>query len=154
MLTLYEPKYEDLWFRQMMLADEETMSYNRAWGGTIPWPEEEWRGWYDCWIKDREGGRYYRYVKNEEGLFVGEIACHRDADMQRETADVIIYSRYRGRGYGGEALELLCSAAKEGGVSVLYDDIAIDNPAIGLFLKHGFTEEARTEDKIILRKEL
>ncbi len=28
MLTLYEPNYEDLWFRQMMLADEDTMSYN------------------------------------------------------------------------------------------------------------------------------
>ncbi len=35
MLTLYEPKYEDLWFRKMMLADEDTMSYNHAWGGTI-----------------------------------------------------------------------------------------------------------------------
>ena len=30
MLTLYEPKYEDLWFRQMMLADEETMSYKHG----------------------------------------------------------------------------------------------------------------------------
>ena len=30
MLTLYEPNYEDLWFRQMMLADEDTMSYHRA----------------------------------------------------------------------------------------------------------------------------
>ena len=29
-LALYEPKYEDLWFRQMMLADEDTMSYHRA----------------------------------------------------------------------------------------------------------------------------
>ena len=45
MLTLYEPKYEDLWFRQMMLADEDTMSYNHAWGGTIPFGEDKWRGW-------------------------------------------------------------------------------------------------------------
>lgn len=48
MLTLYEPKYEDLWFRQMMLADEDTMSYNHAWGGTIPFGEDKWRSWYDC----------------------------------------------------------------------------------------------------------
>lgn len=41
MLTLYEPKYEDLWFRQMMLADEDTMSYNHAWGGTIPFGEDK-----------------------------------------------------------------------------------------------------------------
>ena len=42
MLTLYRPKLSDLWFRQALLADEETMSYNRAWGGTIAFPEEDW----------------------------------------------------------------------------------------------------------------
>ena len=34
----------------------------------------------------------------------------------------------------------------------LYDDIAIDNPAAALFLKHGFEEEFRTEEIIMLRK--
>ena len=29
-LTLYKPEYGDLWFRQKMLSDEETMAYNRA----------------------------------------------------------------------------------------------------------------------------
>lgn len=33
---------KDLWFRQMFMADEETMSYNHNWGGAIPFPEEEW----------------------------------------------------------------------------------------------------------------
>lgn len=65
MLTLYEPKYEDLWFRQMMLADEDTMSYNHAWDGTIPFGEDKWRGWYDCWIADPDGKRYYRYLKTK-----------------------------------------------------------------------------------------
>ncbi len=58
------------------------------------------------------------------------------------------------KGYGGEALKMLCLAAKENGVAVLYDDIAIDNPAIGLFLDHGFSEEYRTEEKIMLKREL
>lgn len=154
MLTLYEPKYEDLWFRQMMLADEDTMSYNHAWGGTIPFGEDKWRGWYDCWIADPDGKRYYRYLKNEDGQFVGEIAYHYDAEMRQEIANVMIYAKYRRRGYGGEALDLLCSAAKSNGVSVLYDDIAIDNPAVSLFLKHGFVEESRTEEIILLKKEL
>ncbi len=42
MLELYIPKQEDLWFRQRFMADEETMSYNHHWGGTIPFPETEW----------------------------------------------------------------------------------------------------------------
>ena len=154
MLTLYEPKYEDLWFRQMMLADEDTMSYNHAWGGTIPWPEDKWSGWYDYWIACHEGKRYYRYLKNEDGQFVGEIAYHYDAETQHEIADVIIYSKYRRKGYGSEALDLLCWVVKNNGISVLYDDIAIDNHAITLFLKHGFVEEYRTKEKIILKKEL
>ena len=49
-ITLYTPSLEDLWFRQKMMADEETMSYNHAWGGTIPFPKETWHGWYDFWI--------------------------------------------------------------------------------------------------------
>lgn len=154
MLTLYKPMYEDLWFRQMMLADEDTMSYNHAWGGTIPFPEDKWKGWYDYWITDRNDKRYYRYLKNQDDQYVGEIAYHYDADLQHETANVIIYSKYRRKGYGSEALALLCAAAKGNGVSVLYDDIAIDNPAIKLFLRHGFTEEYRTEEKIFLKKEL
>ena len=49
---------------------------------------------------------------------------------------------------------MLCEAANENGITVLYDDIAIDNTAINLFLKQGFYEEYRTEEKIVLKKEL
>ena len=153
-LSLYKPEYKDLKFRQQMLSDEETMQYNHAWGGTISFPEERWQDWYDRWIVHTEGDRYYRYLKNEDGEFVGEIAYHFDCDLNGYIADVIVHAKYRNRGYGGQALEMLCDVARENGVSVLYDDIAIDNPAIGLFLKHGFSEEYRTKEKIVLKKEL
>lgn len=42
MIKMYIPQYEDLWFRQMFMADAVTMSYNYNWGGTISFPEEEW----------------------------------------------------------------------------------------------------------------
>lgn len=154
MLTLYKPEYEDLWFRQTMLADEDTMSYNHAWGGTIDFPEERWRSWYEFWIERPEGKRYYRYLKSEDGDFVGEIAYHYASDIRGYAADVIIYSGRRGRGYGSQGLELLCDAARKNGIAVLYDDIAIDNPAVRLFLKKGFVEEYRTQEKILLKKAL
>jgi RimJ/RimL family protein N-acetyltransferase len=153
-LEIYRPEYEDLWFRQKLMADEETMSYNHAWGGTIPFPEEKWQGWYDFWLVHHENRRYYRYLKDEQGSFVGEMAYHYDDSLPGWMADVIIFSAYRGRGYGSLALDLLCQAAKENGVRVLCDDIAIDNPAVKMFLNHGFQEESRTEEKIILKKEL
>ena len=154
MLGVYEPKYEDLWFRQTMLADEETMSYNRRWGGTISFPETRWREWYDAWLGEPGETRFYRYLRDESGAFVGEIAYRFDEELDNFDGNVIIYSKYRGRGYGSRGLELLCSIAKERGVSVLYDDIAADNPAIGMFLRHGFTEAYRTEEKIVLRRTL
>ena len=51
-------------------------------------------------------------------------------------------------------IENACLAAKENQIPVLYDDIAIGNPAINMFLKEGFVEEYRTAEKIILKKEL
>jgi len=152
-LEVVTPALADLWFRENLLADEKTMSYNHAWGGTIPFPQDQWEDWYDYWIINHDHQRFYRYLK-AENCFVGEIAYHYDSEYNGYVADVIILSAFRGRGYGGQGLELLCDAAKENGIKVLYDDIAIDNTAISLFLKHGFYEEYRTEEKIVLKKDL
>lgn len=153
MLELHIPKYEELWFRSKMLADPETMAYNRAWGGTIDWPESRWADWYSFWVEHPEGRRFYRYLK-ADGEFAGEIAYHFDDDYGVYLADVIIFAPFRGRGHGRRGLELLCEAAKENGVDVLYDNIALDNPAIGMFLKAGFIEDRRTEEFIFLKKKL
>ena len=148
------PSLDDLWFRQAMMADPETMSYNHAWGGTIPFPEDRWKGWYDRWIVCHENKRYYRYLKTPADHFVGEIAYHYDDERRIFVSNVIIHAPYRGIGYGGRGLDLLCNAAKKNGVTVLHDDIAIDNPGISLFLKRGFVEEYRTEKIVMLKKEL
>ncbi len=153
MPALYQVKPTDLWFRKKMLADDDTMSYNRAWGGTIAFPESDWADWYDYWIARPEGKRFYRYL-TDEGRFVGEVAYHYDAELSGFVADVIVYAPERGRGYGGAGLDLLCAAAKENGITELYDDIASDNPALDLFLSEGFSEEYRTNEKIYLKKTL
>lgn len=54
-LELYRPAVRDLWFKRDLLADEATMSYNRAWGGTVDFPEELWGRWHAAWV-EREGG--------------------------------------------------------------------------------------------------
>lgn len=151
-LILCKPKLEDLWFRQMMLEDDETMSYNAHWGGAVSFPKEDWKEWYDHWVNN-ENKRYYRYVKDNDN-FVGEIAYHFDKTYNGYVASVIIYAKYRNKGYGTEALRMLCEAVKESGAHELYDDIAIDNPAISIFIKAGFKEQCRTDEIILLKKEL
>ncbi|MBQ7337447.1 MAG: GNAT family N-acetyltransferase [Clostridia bacterium] len=153
MVELYLPKTEDLWFREKLLGDLSTMSYNHAWGGTIPFPSEKWADWYDKWLLNHENKRFYRYIIKKE-TFLGEVAYRFDEERQCYIADVIVYAPYRGCGYGGQALALLCQAAKENGVRELYDDIAIDNPAVALFLRYGFSEIHRTSEYIWLKKRL
>lgn len=63
----YKPRLEDLWFRQAMMTDPETMEYNRAWGGTIPFPCEKWAEWYDIWVQN-PNKRFYRQL-NCQGWF-------------------------------------------------------------------------------------
>lgn len=67
-----------------MLNDKETMSFNKAWGGTISFPKENGTN----------------------------------------------------------------------GITILYDDIAIDNPSISIFLKAGFKEQYRTDSIVLLKKDL
>lgn len=152
MLDLYTPQFEDLWFRKLFMSDEATMSYNHNCGGTIDFPESKWQGWNERWIENAGDKRFYRYLRNENLEFVGEIAYHYDGE--RYIADVIIYSKYRGRGYGREGLRLLCDEAKKHGIEELYDDIAIDNSAVNLFLQMGFVEEYRTPEIIMVKKRL
>ncbi|MDE6579787.1 MAG: GNAT family N-acetyltransferase [Ruminiclostridium sp.] len=155
MLQLYTPKFEDMTFRQKLLSDPETMTYNQKWGGTIDFSEDMWQDWFDFWIVSHENKRFYRYLQNSQtGEFVGEIAYHLDEEREVYIADVIVLAKYRGKGFGREGLKLLCNSARENGIKILYDDIAIDNSAIALFLKNGFYEEYRTEDYIMLRKDL
>ena len=99
-----------------VMADEATMSYNAAWGGTIPFPENTWKEWYDRWLIHHENKRFYRYLQDTETKeFVGEIAYHYDEEREIFLADMIVASEYRGRGYGSEGLQLLCDAAKANG---------------------------------------
>ncbi|MBR2950852.1 MAG: GNAT family N-acetyltransferase [Lachnospiraceae bacterium] len=153
MITFYKPEMEDLWFKETMLGDEQTMSYNHAYGGTIPFPREKWAGWYDRWLVNHENRRFYRYIK-ENDTFLGEAAYHFDDEKQNYLADVIIYAPYRGKGYGRRALEMLCEAAKENGLDVIYDEIAVDNPLVSLFLNCGFEEVQRTEGTVLVKKKL
>lgn len=154
MIEIYLPKFEDLWFREKFLADSETMSFNHHWGGAIYWPKEKWKKWYQVWIENNEGKRFYRYLVNENGDFVGEIAYHLDESINKYLANVIVYAPYRKHGYGKSGLITLCEIAKNNGVDVLYDDIAIDNPSIEMFKKYDFVEEYRTNEIVMLKKVL
>ena len=153
MLELYKPLLDDLWFKEKMMGDEQTMSYNHAYGGTIPFSKDCWADWYHRWMTDHNGKRFYRYIKENDN-FVGEVAYHFDGEKQIYIADVTVFAPHRGKGYGRKGLLLLCEAAKTNGIKELYDDIAIDNSSIALFLQCGFAEVMKTDEYILVKKDL
>ena len=153
-LTLHRPELDELAWREKCLGDPETMSYNHAYGGTIPFPRERWADWYARWVGD-EGVRYFRYLRiGDSGEFVGNISYHYDEDYGEYVCEVLIFAPYRGRGFGRQGLALLCGAARVNGVKRLVDNIAIDNPAVTMFLRSGFRERGRTGESIFLEKDL
>ena len=154
-IELHRPSLNELSFREILLNDADTMSYNDAWGGTIPFPMDDWADWFDHWITFAGSERFYRYIKDvDSGELIGETAYHLDGERGMYMADVIIFAPYRNRGYGTAALQALCAEAAKRGVETLYDDIAADNPGISLFLRAGFIEEYRTDEIIMLKKDL
>ncbi len=83
---------------------------------------------------------------------MGEAAYHYDPDEGIYLADVIIAAQSRRQGFGKAGLQLLCEHAKKEKIPELYDNIAIDNPGIYLFLQCGFQETYRTDEIIMLRE--
>ena len=153
-VTFYKPQVEDLWFREAMMADPETMSYNQVWGGTIPFPRKKWAEWHSHWVVN-PNKCFYRYIATGKSRsFVGEAAYHYNPEMGIYLADIIISARSRGQGIGKAGLLMLCDAAKNEKIPELYDNIAIDNPGINLFLRCGFHEEYRTDEIVMLKKRL
>lgn len=154
-VELVVPAYEELGFRQTLLGDKETMSYNHAYGGVIAFPAEKWREWYEHWIEKPEGKRYYRYIQDADSKkVVGETAYHYDEERDIYICDVIVLAKYRGCGYGSMALKMLCSAARKNGIQELWDDIAFDNPSVDLFLRNDFSVVCRTDESIMVKKSL
>ena len=155
MIAFYKPKLEELSYRQSLLADKETMSYNDKWGGTIDWPQEKWSVWAEKWLKSDEKQFFYRYIRNtDNGEFVGEAAFRFDEDYGMHVISIIVEAKQRGNGYGKAALELLIKHAKERSIPCLCDDIAADNPSAALFVRRGFREIWRTDEIIMLKLDL
>lgn len=59
-LKLHIPEYSELWYRQKIMNDPDTMSYNKGYNidfdgydketGCIAFPEQKWADWYDYFV--------------------------------------------------------------------------------------------------------
>lgn len=127
------PKFEELDFRKKLLADENTMSFNKNYGGIIDFSEDKRKNWYDKWINSDDKFYYYIMGSNKP---VGECCIYKEDD--RWICSLIVKDEYRKNGYGKKALMFLINLANKLGINALYDNIALDNPSLNLFINCGF----------------
>lgn len=145
-ISLHVPEYSELWYRQRLLADPDTMSYNKEYSsknGCIDFPEENWRSWYDYWIAGTSD-RFYAYIVLG-GKFIGEVNLHKNSykGLYDDWYDmgIVIEARYRGNGYAAKALDLLLETAfGELGASSVHNEFErYRAAALRLHLNAGFS---------------
>ncbi len=128
-LELYVPRREDLQFRRELLSDPGTMGYNKGYDldfpeyhndtGCIDFPEENWDGWYARWVnagpeRSKPTGRFYAYLRRrEDGAFLGEVNLYQRGKPGWYEMGIVLYNKYRGRGYSAEGMKLLLRQAFE-----------------------------------------
>ena len=147
-LGLHTPSIEDLWYRQRMMSDPATMSYNAGYDlgfpgyhndtGCIDFPKENWQNWYDRFI-GREPEKFYAYVVRN-GEFIGEVVLRQEGAPGRYEMGVVIEACHRGKGYSAEAMRLLMDAAfNRLGAEVVCNDFERSRAAaLKLHLNMGF----------------
>ena len=149
-LALHIPKPEELWYRQQLMEDPETMHYNRGYTlpfagydpetGCIPFPPDQWEGWYRQFVC---GGpeRFYAYlVRVEDGVFVGEVNLHKSGQHPWYEIGIVLEGKHRGQGYAAPGLQLLLEYAFQTlGASAVHNDFEeTRQAAVRLHLNAGF----------------
>lgn len=146
-IELYVPELEDYWFEELMESDPDTMEYNAGYDvsyygyhydtGCIDFPKDRWIITYEKRIKEN---RYFAYIKDTQlDEYVGYVNYQYIKDEDRYDCGVVVYSKYRGKGYAKAGLQLLCEQAKNNGIKELYDNFEIDRGhTLSLFESVGF----------------
>ena len=146
-ISLYIPKLEDYWYEQKVQSDPLSMDYNAGYDvsyygyhydtGCIDFPKEKWEETYNNRIKNN---KFFAFIRdNDINEFVGYCNYHYNKNDDRYECGILIESPYRGKGYSKEALLLLCDAAKENGITELYDNFEVDRGnTLDIFKAVGF----------------
>lgn len=159
-LHLHIPSCGELRYRQKIMQDPDTMSYNKGYDlnfegydkttGCIAFPEREWAGWHAGFI-GREPRCFYAYIVREaDGEFIGEVNVHRNTDAGWYEMGIVLEAKYRGKGYAVDALRLLLQHAfEEMDADAVHNEFEVErSAAVKTHLSAGFTKH-RQENGVV-----
>lgn len=161
-LCLHVPLLKELDYRQYILSNPETMSYNKGYElgienynnatGCIYFEEKYWNEWYAKWI-NAGTNRYYAYFKDKvSGEFIGDISFRYEETKDAHCIGIVIEDKHRGKGYSTKGLILLAEKAfNDLGIDRLRNDIPLERIyAIKGHKKAGFKECGIKDGQCIL----
>lgn len=162
-LRLYSPQYHELAFRERLLADPETMAFNRfkepspdydPKTGCIAFPRGDWALWYGFWM-EREPDNFYAVLADGRTP-IGEISWFFDGE--KHNVGIILSANHRKKGYCAPALNLLAERAFEANqIPALSVTLSTANtPAVKGFTKAGFVRTRKgggTCDLVLTRED-
>lgn len=146
-VELIIPKFEDLWYREKLMSDPNTMDYNAGYDlsfdgyhydtGCIDFPKYKWEAWYEKFINSND--RFYAYILDKDtNEYVGYLNYHL-TDEKSYMMGIVIEGSKRGNGYMEPALLKLIQHAKASGIDALCDTVPLSREkALKKFYQFGF----------------
>lgn len=150
-LYLHVPAIGELGYRQKLMQDPDTMSYNKGYDlnfdgynratGCIAFPKHKWLDWYNYFI-GQEPHRFYAYIVREsDSEFIGEVNLHMNSNARWHDMGIVLDAKHRGKGYAVTALKLLLQYAfEEMDVKAVHNEFEQErSSAVQTHLSAGFT---------------
>ena len=147
---LKEPSLEELRFTEMLLQDEDTMKFNEKWGGTVPFPKENWEPFYNAYVKSKD--RLYFHIYNLDNQFVGEVSSRFDEYFNSHILNIKVLYRFRGNCHGYDALvAFLDHFFEDKNRKKISDNVALDNKkGIEVLERIGFKKVYVTSEYVMM----
>lgn len=134
MPNFLEPTFEELQYHQKFLKSRKTMAFHH---GTKEFPKEEWKNFYQTWVKDKADREYKLVFCPGCQDFVGEMFLEKVSDTTLKAYFLVKYE-HRNEGYGQTILERIVAHAKQNHYAYILIRTYADNPGITFLTKRGF----------------
>lgn len=145
------PQLKELSFVEKLWGNEESM---KDIGGTYLFPKEKWEMFYRKMVYPTDGKNFFCLIYDLQDNPVGEVSFHGYNSITKVARiNVKVHYKYRGLGYGSEALKLLLEYYfwNFGGEAII--DSVDTKEAKRLFEKLGFEVINKFKDQVTYKLE-
>jgi RimJ/RimL family protein N-acetyltransferase len=151
LVNLVEPSRIDHELVRSIWEDQETMAEV---GGIAPLTEEKYKEWWLYMFDEKaDENQYFLVLDTDNCECFGEVSFHRfDKVTRRAMFNIKIHTKFRGRGYAKEAIDLMLEHFFDVWKGEVMEDSVREQNRRGLeYMKeYGFRERGRDKDEVLL----